>query len=49
MSLADYLRQHFVDKAAFAALAGIPVARLDELIAAQAIPGATYTCDGPPA
>jgi hypothetical protein len=46
MSLADYLHEHFVDKAAFAALAGIEVVRLDELIAAQAIPQATYTCDG---
>lgn len=44
MSLELYLRKHFVDKAAFAALAGISVDRLDQLIAAKAIPSATYTC-----
>lgn len=41
-----YLRKHFVDKPAFASLAGISIARLDQLIAANSIPRATYTCDG---
>lgn len=45
MSLRSYLQQHFVDKPTFASLVGIPAGRLDELIAAQAIPSATYTCD----
>lgn len=45
MSLSAYLHQHFVDKPAFASLAGISSERLDELIAAEAVPGATYTCD----
>lgn len=46
MPLSDYLQQHFVDKPTFASLAGITPDRLDRLIAAEAIPGATYTCDG---
>ena len=46
VSLELYLRKYFVDKVAFASLAGISVHRLDQLIAAQAIPGATYTCVG---
>ena len=46
MLLEAYLRNHFVDKATFASLAGIPISRLDELIAAKAVPSATYTCDG---
>lgn len=46
MSLATYLHTHFVDKPTFAALAAIPVERLDRLIAAGAVPGATYACDG---
>ena len=45
MSLRTYLQQHFVDKPMFASLVGIPTNHLDELIAAQAIPSATYTCD----
>lgn len=46
MQLETYLRNHFVDKATFALLAGISIDRLDQLIEAKAIPGATYTCDG---
>ncbi len=46
MSLGDYLQQHFVDKASFASLAGITPDRLERLIAVEAIPVATYTCDG---
>jgi hypothetical protein len=45
MSLTTYLQQHFVDKRTFASLVGISSNRLDQLIAAQAIPSATYTCD----
>lgn len=44
--LKDYLQKHFVDKPSFAALAGISPERLDELIAAGALPHASYTCDG---
>ena len=46
MSLVTYLRNHFVDKATFASLAGISINRLDQLTAAEAIPSATYICDG---
>ena len=46
MSLATYLKDHFVDKATFASIAGVSIDRLDQLIAADAIPSATYTCDG---
>lgn len=46
MSLEHYLQQHFVDKATFASLSGITVARLNELLAAKAIPEPTYVCDG---
>jgi len=46
MSLATYLNNHFVDKATFASVAGVSIERLDQLTAANAIPGATYTCDG---
>src|SRR5687767_14189469 len=46
MSLAEYLQAHFVDKPAFAALAAIPVERLDQLIEARAVPGASYACNG---
>lgn len=46
MSIKSYLDQHFVDKAAFAALSGISLERVDQLIQAQAIPAATYVCDG---
>ena len=46
MSLATYLQDHFVDKTTFAALAEISMDRLNQLLAAQAIPNATYTCDG---
>ncbi len=46
MSLKHYLQEHFVDKPGFASLAEISQERLEELIAAKAIPGATYACDG---
>ena len=46
MLLSDYLQLHFVDKPTFASLAGITPDRLDRLIATDAIPVATYTCDG---
>lgn len=46
MSLNDYLQEHFVDKFAFASLTRISPERLDQLAAAEAIPGASYTCDG---
>ncbi len=46
MSLCTYLQEHFVDKPTFALSAGISVDRLDQLIAAKAVPAATYTCDG---
>lgn len=46
MLLSDYLQRHFVDKPTFASLAGISPDRLGRLMAAEAIPLATYTCDG---
>ena len=46
MSLATYLKNHFVDKATFASLAGVSIDRLDQLTAANAIPSPSYTCDG---
>lgn len=46
MSLNEYLIEHFVQKAAFAHLAGISLERLDELLAADAVPKATYKSDG---
>lgn len=46
MSLRGYLREHFVDKPAYAALAGISPERLSRLVAIGATPRATYTCDG---
>lgn len=46
MPLQTYLQDHFVDKSAFASLAGISTDRLDQLIATGAIPDATYVCDG---
>ena len=46
MSLKTYLQRHFVDKPTFASLLGVTAERLDELIAAKAIPEPTYTCDG---
>jgi hypothetical protein len=46
VSLKSYLKRHFVDKPTFAALLGITVERLDELIAAKAIPEPTYICNG---
>ena len=46
MSLSEYLQAHFVEKSTFASLAGISSERLDQLLAAEAIPSATYTCDG---
>jgi hypothetical protein len=41
-----YLRKYFADKNSFALLANISIDRLDQLIAAKAIPDATYVCDG---
>lgn len=46
MVLESYLEKYFVDKPAFAALSGITLERLDQLVCAGAIPGATYTCNG---
>lgn len=46
MLLETYLKDYFVNKAAFATLSGIAVERLDQLIGAGAIPRATYTCNG---
>lgn len=46
MLLSSYLGRHFVDKAAFAVRAGISVERLEALLLLEAIPCATYVCDG---
>ena len=46
MLLKTYLQKHFVDKPTFASLLGVTVERLDDLMAAKAIPEPTYTCDG---
>lgn len=46
MSLKTYLQKHFVDKPTFASLLGISIERLDQLIAAKAVPEPTYVCDG---
>lgn len=46
MSLKTYLQKHFVDKPTFVSLLGITIERLDQLIAAQAVPQPTYVCDG---
>ncbi|HJS15895.1 MAG TPA: DUF6058 family natural product biosynthesis protein [Rheinheimera sp.] len=46
MLLKTYLQKHFVHKPAFASLLGITVERLDQLIAAKAVPEPTYVCDG---
>ncbi len=46
MLLQAYLQKHFVDKPSFAAVLGISVERLDELIVAGAVPEPTYICDG---
>lgn len=46
MSLDTYLKNYFVDKATFATLSGISVRRLELLIAASALPRATYVCNG---
>ena len=46
MSLNTYLQKHFVDKPTFVSLLGITIERLDELIAAKAVPEPTYVCDG---
>lgn len=46
MSLSGYLHAHFVDKPKFAVLIGIPVERLDRLVADGAVPQPTYTCTG---
>jgi hypothetical protein len=44
--LKTYLQKHFVDKPTFASILGITVERLDQLIAAKAVPQPTYVCDG---
>lgn len=44
VTLEAYLSSHFVDKATFASLANISPARLDALIAADAVPAASYVC-----
>lgn len=46
MLLKTYLQKHFVDKPTFASILGITVERLDQLIAAKAVPEPTYVCDG---
>ena len=46
MSLKTYLQKHFVDKPTFVSLLGITIERLDQLIAAKAVPQPTYVCDG---
>lgn len=46
MLLKTYLQKHFVDKPAFVSLLGISIERLDQLIAAKAVPQPTYVCDG---
>ena len=46
MSLRQYLQAHFIDKPGMAASAGIPEARLEELIAMGAVPAATYVGTG---
>lgn len=46
MSLKNYLERHFVDKRAFADMAGVSPERIDQLIASGAVPAATYVCDG---
>lgn len=45
MSLAAYLDEHFVDKPTFASLAGVSLQGLEQLIAAEAVPAATYVCN----
>nr|WP_269822970.1 DUF6058 family natural product biosynthesis protein [Rheinheimera faecalis] len=44
--LKTYLQKHFVDKPTFVSLLGITIERLDQLIAAKAVPEPTYVCDG---
>ena len=46
MTMQAYLSQHFVEKPALAALAGIGVSRFDQLLALGAIPEASYVCNG---
>ena len=46
MQLSAYLQRYFVDKPTFAILCGITMERLDELLSLDAIPAATYSCDG---
>lgn len=46
MPLKTYLQKHFVDKPTFVSLLGITIERLDQLIAAKAVPEPTYVCDG---
>ncbi|WP_233010725.1 DUF6058 family natural product biosynthesis protein [Rheinheimera faecalis] len=46
MLLKTYLQKHFVDKPTFVSLLGITIERLDQLIAAKAVPEPTYVCDG---
>lgn len=45
MSVSTYLETHFVAKPTFASMAGMTVERLDALVAAGAIPAASYACD----
>lgn len=44
--LQTYLDRYFLTKTAFAATAGVTPARLDALLALQAVPAPTYTCNG---
>jgi hypothetical protein len=44
--LKTYLRDRFVDKQAFCALAGISPRRLEAFIRASAVPGPSYVCTG---
>lgn len=46
MTMDDYLTAHFVPKARLAELAELSLERLDELLAASAIPQASYVSDG---
>jgi len=46
VSLKTYLQKHFVDKPTFASLLSITIERLEQLIAAKAVPEPTYICDG---
>lgn len=43
--IARYLKQHFVDKAALAALADLPIDVIDRLVHNGAVPQPAYVCD----